>query len=75
MEIFVKMTYEEQLLKAAQNWKNLNPKAEDSLNKIACEIATNNAKYKQEKPCEEFDYSGTIWCDRCGFESEEHKAC
>lgn len=66
------MNYDKQLLNAARNWKNFNPQSKDSLNKIAGEIATNNSLIKHDKPCKEFDYSGTIWCDNCAYELSAH---
>ena len=67
-----KPNYQQKLEEAAQNWLLSNPDSKQTVKQIAEEIRKNNLKYRCNKPCCEFNYSGTRWCDDCGFEKEDH---
>lgn len=66
------MTYQQKLRQAAKNWLVLNPNSGQTEVQVSATIAKNNAKGKRPEACREFDYSGTIWCDRCGHERPAH---
>lgn len=62
--------YQQKLEQAAKNWLWNNR----SNKQIVKEIRENNLRNRVTVPCTEFDYSGTIWCDRCGWEGSSHPA-
>ena len=66
--------YQSKLEQAARSWLINNPSSKQTVKEVAAEIRENNLKVWVMVPCTEFDYSGTIWCDRCGFESSSHLA-
>lgn len=64
--------YQQKLEQAARNWLENNPSNKQTVKEVAAEIRENNLKNRVTVPCTEFDYSATIWCDRCGFEAKSH---
>jgi len=66
--------YQSKLEQAARNWLENNSSSRKTVLQVASEIRENNLKNRVNLPCIEFDYSGTIWCDRCGFEAKSHPA-
>lgn len=68
------MTYQQKLRQAAKSWMMLNPNSGKTEVQVSATIAKNNARHKQPDACNDFDYSGTIWCDRCGHEDSVHYA-
>ena len=66
--------YQSKLEQAARNWLWNNSSSKKTIKEVADEIRENNLKVRQTVPCTEFDYSGTIWCDRCGWEGSSHPA-
>lgn len=68
------MTYEEKLNQAAKNWFAMNPHYPNYgrfFEALKLKIGSNNNQ-RQSVPCDTFDYSGTIWCDGCGWERKDH---
>ena len=55
--------YQSKLEQAARNWLWNNSSSKKTIKEV-----------RQTVPCTEFDYSGTIWCDRCGWEGSSHPA-
>lgn len=68
------LDYDKKLEQAARNWLWNNSSSKQTVKEVAADIRENNLKNRVTVPCTEFDYSGTIWCDRCGFEAKSHPA-
>lgn len=64
--------YPKKLEQAARDWLLGNPSSKQTVREVAAEIRKNNREIRVAVPCTEFDYSGTLWCDRCGFEAKSH---
>lgn len=64
--------YQQKLEQAARDWLVNNVSSKKTVLEVALEIRKNNRETRLMVPCIEFDYSGTIWCDRCGFEKKSH---
>lgn len=67
------MTYQQKIKQIAKQYLVNNPDCRESQQEVEDIIFKNNSN-RWVEPCDEFDYSGTIWCDRCGFESQQHIA-
>lgn len=64
-------TYQQKLVQAVKDWIAFNPNSGLTEEEIFSHIAKNN-RARWPEACDEFDYSGTIWCDRCGHEAGNH---